>query len=368
MKRGMTLLTWIASIALLLNSCSENGSTDDETNRFEEFSINIIGATEINPEGDGSGTVSITVVATNATRYDISFGDGNNDSNSLGTFNHSYNDVGTSEYSIRVFAYFNDGSRVDRTESVTVKRSAYTYDTLVWSDEFDYEGEPNPEKWGYDLGNGCPDICGWGNNEYQFYTSDSENVEVSNGSLFIHAKKGTREENNYATGYTSTKLKTKDIFEFSYGRVEIRAKLPQGGGTWPAFWMLGSDLNEVGWPACGEIDIMEHVGNEPNFISSALHTPASFGATINYKQTGIDDAYGDFHTFSLFWSPQKMEFSLDGNLYYTFNPGQKDSNNWPFDHDMFLILNTAVGGNLGGDIDTSWENSTMEIDYIRVYQ
>ncbi len=364
----MILFTWIASFAILLNSCSEDGSSDGDTNSIENINIEIVGATEVNPEGDGSGAISVTVVAANATRYDVSFGDGNNDSNSSGVFTHNYNQVGTYDYAVRVFAYFTDGSRVDKTESVTVKRSEFNYETLVWSDEFDYEGAPNPEKWAYDIGNGCPDICGWGNNEYQFYTSDSENVEVSDGSLFIHATKGNRDENNYATGYNSTKLKTKDVFEFTYGRVEIRAKLPEGGGTWPAFWLLGADLDEVGWPACGEIDIMEHVGNEPNFISSALHTPASFGATTNYKQTGISEAYEDFHTFSLYWSPQKMEFSLDGNIYYTFNPSQKDANTWPFDHDMFLILNTAVGGNLGGEIDSSWENSTMEIDYIRVYQ
>lgn len=238
------------------------------------------------------------------------------------------------------------------------------FDTLVWSDEFDKNGSPDSEKWSYDIGDGCPDLCGWGNNEKQYYTQRPENVIVEDGILKIKVKK----EEYEGLKYTSTRMLTKDKFEFTYGRVEVKAKLPSGGGTWPAIWMLGANIDLAGWPACGEIDIMEHAGNNQGEVSSALHTPSSFGATVNYGSQVLDDVSDEFHIYTVEWTSKKITFAVDGDIHLSYNPSNKNSNTWPFYADQFLILNIAMGGNVGGVIDTNFTESAMEIDYIRVYQ
>ncbi|WP_321516818.1 family 16 glycosylhydrolase [Marinifilum fragile] len=230
------------------------------------------------------------------------------------------------------------------------------YTNLVWSDEFDTDGAPDAVKWDYDLGAG-----GWGNNESQTYTNDAANVSISNGILKITAKAD-------GGSYTSARLKTQDKFEFTYGRVDVRAKLPTGGGTWPAIWMLGANFPDAGWPACGEIDIMEGMGNNPGHIQCALHTPSSSGATENMESTTVADASEEFHVYSVNWSENQITFLIDDEVYYTYAPEDKNADNWPYNADQFLIMNVAMGGSLGGTIDPAFVESSMEIDYVRVYQ
>ena len=230
---------------------------------------------------------------------------------------------------------------------------------LIWEENFDGDSL-NESSWNYELGDGCPNLCGWGNNEAQVYTKT--NHSLRDGFLYISAKKED-------SVITSTRITTKNKFEFKYGRVEARAKLPVGKGVWPAFWMLGSNISEVGWPLCGEIDILEYVGKEPKTIFTSLHTQDSHGNTMNTKKTGIADIEEGFHTYMVDWSPEKIAFYVDDDLLYTFNPKERSQAVWPFDKPFYLIVNLAIGGNFGGpDIDDSIFPQDFIIDYIRVYQ
>lgn len=231
---------------------------------------------------------------------------------------------------------------------------------LVWEENFD--GDSLDESvWNFDLGNGCPELCGWGNNESQIYTK--ENHKVEKGYLIISAEK------NNDSLYTSTRITTKNKKEFKYGRMEIRARLPLGKGLWPAIWMLGSNISEVGWPECGEIDIVEYVGREPNTVFTSLHTQDSHGNTINTEKKIIDGIEEGFHLYAIDWNKDKIEFYIDGELFYTFNPEIKTWDIWPFDQPYFFIINLAVGGNFGGnEISDSIFPQEFIIDYIKVYQ
>lgn len=384
------------------------------------------------------------------------------------------------------------------------------YNTLIWSDEFDVDGAPNPSNWTYDLGAG-----GWGNNEVQTYTDDPENVVVEGGMLKITAKsEGGEAAVHYfdditlvATGgatstvddfegtaptftgfggtstqvvanpdvsgantsamvgestkplgaetfagsffdvsspldlttyssismktwsptvgavvkiklensanadenfevdmnttvseswetltfdfsmapaynfdrivvffdfgvspvgaFTSARIKSENLYEFTYGRVEIRAKLPSGGGTWPALWALGANFDTVGWPDCGEIDVMEHVGNSANIVSSALHYPGNFGGTAVTGSIPISTATSEFHNYTVEWTPDSIKFVVDDEFIHT---SFVNSSGTPFNADFFFIMNIAMGGTLGGAIDSAFTQDTMEVDYIRVYQ
>lgn len=230
---------------------------------------------------------------------------------------------------------------------------------LVWEENF---SEPvlNESVWNFELGDGCPNLCGWGNNERQVYTT--KNHEIKNGNLIIHAKK----EGN---SYTSTKITTKDKKIFQYGRMEARAKLPVGHGIWPAFWMLGQNISQVGWPKSGEIDILEYIGREPHMVFTTLHTQDSHGNTINTKKTSFPNIEEGFHVFALDWTKDKMDFFVDDILVYTFQPEIKNENTWPFDKPFYFILNVAIGGNFGGPaVDDTVFPQDFIVDYIRVYQ
>ncbi len=245
---------------------------------------------------------------------------------------------------------------------------AQTCEAVVWSDEFDINGAPNPENWSYDLGKGDN---GWGNGEVQSYTDNSNNIRISNGNLIIEAKKTGAE-------WTSARIKTQGKKNWLYGRIEFRAKLPTGGGTWPALWMLGESISSISWPACGEIDIMEHIGNDQNKIHGSLHTPSSFGATVNSGTKVISTASTEFHTYAADWDQDKIVFSIDGISYYTYNPSVKNADTWPFynkadfdptlDDKFFIIINLAMGGAFGGNINENLSAAVMEVDYVRVYQ
>lgn len=239
-----------------------------------------------------------------------------------------------------------------------------SFETLVWSDEFEVNGSPDSEKWTYDLGDGCPDLCGWGNQEKQYYTDRAENVKVEDGLLKITALKESYEGSNY----TSTRLLTQGKYEFKYGRLEVKAKLPGSGGTWPAIWMLGSNISSKGWPACGEIDIMEQTGDDKRDVSSALHTPSSYGDTMNKGNQTVNDATDEFHVYAVEWKRKSIVFSVDGIVHYSYGPSNQTDSNWPFYADQFIILNVAMGGTLGGNIPNDFDQSSMEIDYVRVYQ
>jgi beta-glucanase (GH16 family) len=232
---------------------------------------------------------------------------------------------------------------------------------LVWSDEFDTGGSPTSSKWTYDIGTGDN---GWGNQESQYYTSRSNNVIVEEGLLKIMAKKESYEK----ADYTSARLKSQGKYNFTYGKVEIRAKLPSAAGTWPALWMLGSNFSSVGWPKCGEIDIMEQKGWDKDKISSALHNQSSSGNTIHYQDIDVPTSTTTFHTYSVNWTPDEIVFSVDGEVYYTYSPENKTEDNWPYNKPQFIILNVAMGGDLGGQIPEDFNESSMQIDYVRVYR
>jgi beta-glucanase (GH16 family) len=249
------------------------------------------------------------------------------------------------------------------------------YSDLVWSDEFDTNGAIDSNKWFHQTQ--LPADGSWFNGEEQHYTNRIENSFVDSGFLNISAIKESFTDQGQTKQYTSARLNSK--FAFTYGRVDVRAKLPFGDGTWPAIWTLGKNINETGaywqtqgfgttsWPACGEIDIMEHGLGDTNHVSSALHTPSSHGNTMNFQSYVLNDVANEFHVYSMNWSPNQITFLIDGIGFYTYNPEVKDSSTWPFDEDQYLLLNVAMGG-VAGAIDPSFTESSMVIDYVRVYQ
>ncbi|MFV8837364.1 family 16 glycosylhydrolase [Salinimicrobium soli] len=345
-------------MGLLAISCSSSDPNEDDTNKLSDLTVEveIVGSSSSNPYGDGSGRVKVSFSAKNATSYKVNFGNGDMIETPSNNVSYTYVGAGTHTYQIFVSAY--KGSQfISKNVSINISVSS----ALIFADEFNSNGAPNSSRWGYDIGRGND---GWGNNEVQYYTSRPENVVVENGVLKITARK----ENYEGADYTSARLLTKGKFSFTYGKVEVRAKLPVGGGTWPAIWMLGSNFSSVGWPACGEIDIMEHVGNRPGIVSSAIHTPSSYGGTVNHGETSIQNVSSQFHVYSAEWTAEKIQFAVDGNIFYTYNPTTKNASTWPFNSDQFIILNIAMGGSLGGNIDPNFNSGTMEIDYVRVYK
>ena len=246
------------------------------------------------------------------------------------------------------------------------------YDTLIWSDEFEGEGVIDNSKWHHQTL--LPNGSSWYNNEIQHYTDRIDNSNVSNGVLNIVAKKEVYSSQGVTKQYTSARLNSK--FAFQYGKIEIRAKLPSGLGTWPAIWTLGKNINENGaywdnqgygttsWPACGEIDIMEHWGYNQNYVQSATHTPSSYGGTVNIGGQVIPTASSEFHTYTLLWYPDRLVFSVDGNIHYTYKPIELNSDTWPFNEEQYLLLNFAILP----DIDPNFVADTLEVEYVRVYQ
>ncbi|MBI5858053.1 MAG: family 16 glycosylhydrolase [Sphingobacteriales bacterium] len=235
---------------------------------------------------------------------------------------------------------------------------------LTWSDEFNYKGLPDSSKWNYNVGG-----HGWGNNELQYYTAmDTLNAKVGSGVLKISARKQTIENRQY----TSARLVTKNKADFKYGRIEISVKLPKGRGTWPAVWMLGKNIDEVKWPACGEIDIMEHVGYEKDSIFGTIHTEAynHMKGTQKGKGIFINSPYDSFHLYSIEWTPEKIDFMMDGVIYNHITNEHLTTKEWPFDQPFFLIINLAIGGNWGGarGVDENIFPAVMEVDYVRVFQ
>ncbi|MFA5328898.1 MAG: glycoside hydrolase family 16 protein [Prolixibacteraceae bacterium] len=235
---------------------------------------------------------------------------------------------------------------------------------LVWSDEFDYNGLPDSAKWSYDVGG-----SGWGNEESQYYTRGSlKNSEVKNGYLYINALKEDFQDKKY----TSARLVTRGKADWLYGKIEVRAKLPEGRGMWPAIWMLPTDWEYGGWPKSGEIDIMENLGYLPYFIVATFQTQNYVYSNNTHKSAILTvlDCYSQFHSYILEWEAGECRVYVDSALYYTFKNDGAGFQTWPFDKRFHLLLNIAVGGTIGGvqGIDDSIFPQSMVVDYVRVYQ
>lgn len=331
-----------ASLVLLL-SCGKGGSPGTEA--VYPSNLKVVASVST----DNSGSVSFTATATNVVSYEYDFGNGVFQTVTDGKVIYKYPASGT--YTVKVTGK----SATGQTTSQSIQVSVNVALTLVWFDEFNMPGAPDPSKWGYDIGGN-----GWGNSELQYYTNRPDNASVSNGTLKIIAKK----EAFSGSAYTSARLLTKGKFSTKYGKIEVRAKLPAGVGTWPAIWMLGSNIDAAGWPACGEIDIMEHKGSDENRMYGTLHYPGRSGGNADGKTTVIQGATTSFHVYAVEWNASVIKISIDGNVFFTFN----NSAGVPFNHDFFIILNVAMGGTFGGPVDPAFTAATMEVDYVRVYQ
>jgi beta-glucanase (GH16 family) len=243
--------------------------------------------------------------------------------------------------------------------------------TLVWSDEFNGANgsAPDPGKWVYDVGGN-----GWGNSELEYYTKDPRNAFLEDGNLVIRAiKEKYASVGGISPVYTSARLKTQGKFSQAYGKFEARIKIPHGKGLWPAFWLLGDNIDQVEWPNCGEIDIMENIGIEPSLIHGSMHGPGyshDHALTSTFKFLDAKSLRDDFHVYAVEWEPNVVRFYLDGKLYATFTPDLLPAGSkWVFDHPFFILLNVAVGGGWPGPPvpDTVFPQS-MLVDYVRVYR
>jgi beta-glucanase (GH16 family) len=236
---------------------------------------------------------------------------------------------------------------------------------LVWADDFEADGAPDPAKWVWDT---HANKTGWYNNELQYYAKDRpENAHVENGRLIITARKEplTDEADHGGQAYTSARLITQGQASWTYGYYEIRAKLPCGKGSWPAIWMLGANR---GWPDGGEIDIMEHVGNTPDMVHGTIHNRGTAGTHGDGGSIRLPTACTQFHTYQLTWTPEALDIAVDGKPVHRYAKKGKTEAGWPFDAPQFLLLNLAVGGAMGGKVDDAIFPIAFEVDYVRIYQ
>ena len=231
---------------------------------------------------------------------------------------------------------------------------------LTWSEEFNYIGKPDEAFWGYEKGYVR-------NRELQYYTDQLQNAKVENGFCTIQAIPEAEDS------LTSASINTLNKVDFLYGRIEVRAKIPSALGSWPAIWMLGTNISEIGWPACGEIDIMEHVGFDPDKIHANIHTK-SYNHVLGTNKGNIiaaADPWADFHVYAFEWFEDRMDFFFDDSLYFSFQNDMAGNNDtWPFDKPHYLLINLAYGGGWGGQkgVDTSMLPLKYQIDYVRYYE
>ncbi|NNE31071.1 MAG: family 16 glycosylhydrolase [Winogradskyella sp.] len=292
--------------------------------------------------------------------------------NAIGSYSRItiFIDGGTTTTGTYLIDDINNGSEPSDPHALDIH-----YTELVWADEFDVDGGINSDNWFHQTQ--LPAGGSWFNGEQQHYTNRIENSFVENGFLNIVAIKENFTDQGETKEYTSARLNSK--FAFAYGRIDVRAKMPEGTGTWPAIWTLGKNIDEDGgywdnqgfgttsWPACGEIDIMEHGLHATNEVSCALHSPSSFGGTVNTATQMLSDVANNFHVYSVNWSPNQITFLIDDVGYYTYSPADKNPDTWPFDDEHYILLNIAMGG-IAGSIDSGFTQSSMIIDYVRVYQ
>jgi beta-glucanase (GH16 family) len=340
-----SLAVILPAFLVLLASCNKNSTSGTSGVAPSNLTFSAV------VSNDSSGNVTFTASAINAVKYDYSFGDGISQNDKAGNITYKYLYSGT--YTAKVTAKNAGGQTISKTISVNVAVAL----KLVWSDEFDVPGSPDPAQWGFDIGTGSG---GWGNNELEYYTNRQANAVISNGTLKIIALK----ESYNASSYTSARMLTNNLYSFQYGKIDVRAKVPASIGTWPAIWMLGNNLQTVGWPACGEIDIMEQSGSQKSTIYGTMHYPTQVNPYGDGGTQTISSASTAFHVYSALWTPSSIQLSIDSVVYYTL------SNNYslPFNQHFFIILNVAMGGNFGGTVDPAFTTDQMEVDYVRVYQ
>lgn len=347
-------------------ACKDSTEDDNSSGEISNFQV------QIDIVDGSTGLINVTASADNVSQFEYDFGDGSVLSTSNGFIEYTYTSGGF--YTVIVKAFESSGRFLKYEESIVVDlgnpdnllpgyTSALSYDgmDLVWADEFS-GNVIDGSIWVHELGNGCPSLCGWGNNELQYYRA--QNTTVANGVATIEARGEAFGNNNY----TSSRLKTQGKYSFKYGRVDIRAKMPHGKGLWPALWLLGNNINEVSWPDCGEIDIMEMIGDKESITYGTAHwdfenTYASSGGNYNNGE----DLDQEFHVYSIDWDPQRIIWFLDDKEYYTLSITDPEMSE--FHQPFFFILNVAVGGNWPGQPDSATEFPTsMEVDFVRVFQ
>lgn len=389
-KRTVIFIYLAIFASLNFAGCSENGS---EENVVERFTIQ----NAIITEGSANQSIELTVSVKGSLISDISVsfdfleGSARFDEDFLPSEGDIFFQPGKSEANIPIQIIGDNHFELSETFALQLNYEGlittfnlsindddemgevqigedgfYTPDTypsmhLKWSDEFN-GSELNISNWSYEIGNGCNEgICGWGNEEQEDYTDDESNSRLEDGKLIITA----RDEEG---GYSSARIKTEDKVELKYGRIDIRAKLPKGQGIWPAIWMLGANIDDVGWPACGEIDIMELVGHEPGIIYGTVHYDNG-GYESSSSMKGLSDGtYSDqFHVFTIMWERDVISWYVDNQKFKTFT--NSGINNYPFNAPFFFIMNVAVGGRWPGNPDqTTVFPQEMIVDYIRVFQ
>ncbi|MDR0791681.1 MAG: glycoside hydrolase family 16 protein [Chitinophagaceae bacterium] len=368
MKRNYKPILFYLLCSCLFFACSKGGSSPNNGGNTAptniKISVQIVGVTNATPNGDGSGTVNLSFSATNANAYQVILPTENKTftmAGSSGTVTCTFSSAPgtTTQYPITVIAY-NNAVKKDTTIYVTVFCNPVGKN-LVWSDEFNGTSL-NTSIWNYDLGNLNV------NNEKEYYTKDAENISVSGGNLQITALNSTKYS---GYNYTSARINTQNNYSFKYGWVEMRAKLPGDPGTWPALWLLGNNIsgtNSVGWPACGEIDMMEAATNTwgANVTGSSLHwgTLTSSGASNNTnKKLTVSGLTSDFHLYQMDWRADHIAFYVDGVKIDSV----ANNSSMPFNQNFFFIFNVAVGGDMGGNPINLGSGSTMYVDYVRVY-
>lgn len=331
---------------------------------------------ELNIADDGSGKVEIQATADNTIAYALYIGAASEPEaeNASGLFEYEFLQPGY--YQVEVRAYGTSGRYIKEVRQVVIDMSndvsigdgyisPLTYEgyELVWNDEFD-GSEIDESNWVFETGNGCPNLCGWGNNELQYYRQ--ENAWIEEDALVIEA----RDESFQGSGYTSARLKTQGKHSFRYGRVDIRALLPEGQGIWPALWMLGSNISSVGWPACGEIDIMEKIGGEgrENEVHGTLHWDTDGHAYTGGSYTlGSGDFSDEYHVFSIEWDQTSIRWFVNNIQFHEIDISATHMSE--FQENQFFIFNVAVGGTWPGSPDmTTVFPQQMKVDYIRVFQ
>ncbi len=309
-------------------------------------------------EGEVLVKVAVRAVEDHALMAQVNFETNETTTSYIGEFPFNYE---VPEGAVVEIDIETDQADVFILKDISLKRKPLE---MVWNDEFEIDGLPDPEKWGYDVGG-----TGWGNGERQYYTSsDIDNAFIRDGILTIAALK----EDLATNAYSSARLITREKFDTKYKRIEVMAKLPDGIGTWPAIWMLPTGRLYGTWPDSGEIDIMEHVGYDPDIIHGTMHT-TTYNHMKNTQKAGllhVPDSREAFHRYTIDWTSYEIDFYVDDTLYFTYDNDGSGPASWPYDEDFYLILCLAVGGSWGGQqgIDDTAFPATMEIDYVRYYE
>lgn len=397
-NRNNKLFLFIVSVLVVLTGCNKENIQLPTPKNLPELTIHDIEIERTNKQESGRFFIQLNKVASSNVSFNYTLSDGSAKENIDYIFSSGTIIIpqGQSTSNIEIFVTANikrqpnitfdinlssptgvvlknssakctiitiNGETLETPNIGYIGENSYPGMSLVWSDEFN-TNELDQSQWNQEIGNG---EGGWGNSELQYYTSSKKNTFVSNGNLIVEARK----EDISGFQYSSGRLTTKGKREFKYGRIDIRAKLPKGKGIWPALWMLGANINTVGWPACGEIDIMELIGSEANKVHGTLHWKGTNGHV--YKGGSLTLTNGDFsqefHVYSLIWEEDNIQWLVDDKIFYKIQKSDFGSANYPFNADQFFIINLAVGGNWPGvpDSNTIFPQRLF-VDYIRIFQ